>query len=117
MTKTAYKKALRSGSMIDVAAALDAGMDVDVEIDQGRTALHEAVKRGQAEIVNLLLNRNANANRCDSAQNTPLDIALETGRSDIVDNLRSRGGKTFDELVKERVQLIRVQTWASGFGW
>ena len=46
VTKTAYKKALRTGSIDDVAAGLDAGIDVDLEIERGQTALHDSVQRG-----------------------------------------------------------------------
>src|SRR2546423_7783158 len=94
VTKAAYKKALRTGSIDDVAAGLDAGIDVDLEIERGQTALHDSVQRGRAEVVRLLLNRNAKVNVCDSAKRTPLDIALGGGQSDIVDALRASGAKT-----------------------
>ncbi|KAK1973600.1 ankyrin repeat-containing domain protein, partial [Colletotrichum cereale] len=53
----------------------------------GRTALHRAVSSGNESIVDLLLRQGANASLQDESGKTPLHLAAECGRKEIVARL------------------------------
>ena len=110
--------AARAGHRGVVAALLDAGADITLKDDADpgddmsfnfmfneggaeyasrcgfcmfRDALHWAIKKGNEEIVRLLLKRGAEVNGVDRAKFTPLHMAAEAGASEIVQDLLSAG--------------------------
>lgn len=82
--------AAMKGDVAAVAAALDAGADVN-EVD-GVTALYVASKDGDIEVVSLLLERGADAN-LPVRWGTPLYVAALRGHADIVKLLLDHGAK------------------------
>lgn len=71
---------------------LAAGADVNARTPYSqRTSLHEAAAAGKEGLVILLLNNGADPNVRDWKGLTPLDLALEFGRREIGELLRSRG--------------------------
>ena len=82
---------------------LAAGADPDKETSQGWTALKKAAHKGHTEAVALLLDGGADVNQghrasYGSKKKTALDCAVELNRSDIIELLKSRGGKLGSEL-------------------
>jgi len=58
----------------------------------GKTPLHLAVQEGHKSIVELLLDKGADANAKDNDGETPLHIAVSSGHKDVVELLRRHGG-------------------------
>ena len=84
-----------------VAALLKAGADPNVsEKTLNITPLHAACRRGQKDIVQLLLKAKANIDALDCRGNTPLCIAAGNGYKDIVELLLPAGADI--ELEKNR---------------
>ena len=80
-------KAIRTGRLADVIAALDAGASVELHDGQGDPGLPLAIAcfMGHAEIVRELIIRGAKVNFPDNrAPTSPLCMALRGGRSEVV---------------------------------
>ena len=67
----------------DFKIILDAGMDVNLADDEGRTALMYAAGWGHGEALKYLLSRGASPNRADRHGSTALIFALAEGRDNI----------------------------------
>jgi len=87
---------------------LAAGANVNAKDEYGDTPLHNAALMGHKEIVEILINANADVNAKNNANNqTPLDNAQMNARlghqsnKEIADLLRKHGGKTGEELKAE----------------
>lgn len=59
----------------------------------GNTALHAAARFGQAGMARWLLDHGAHVNTLDYEQKTSLQVAGETGHTEVADLLRARGGR------------------------
>jgi tetratricopeptide (TPR) repeat protein len=68
----------------DVRKILDAGMDVNLADDDGRTALMYSAGWGHAEVLKMLLSKGARPNKADRHGSTALIFAIAAGRDDIV---------------------------------
>ena len=66
---------------------LDDGADINAKDRAGLTALHAAVARDQADIVNFLLKREADVNAADKKGCTPLFYAVTLDKVDIANTL------------------------------
>ncbi len=65
--------------LLDAKAAVD--FISEQQHSRGETALHSAVRRGKADIVELLLNYGADCNKaCSKERNTPLHLACAMGK-------------------------------------
>lgn len=72
--------------------ALNGGFDVNQPDDDGLTLLHHAAMGGQLDVVEMLLNDfSARPNPTDESGITPLDIAVELNRNDVVAVLEQEG--------------------------
>ena len=80
---------------------LDAGGDVNVKDESGRTALLQAALFGHKEIAELLIAAGADVNAKDDSGWTPLDRAISGKHPETADLLRKHGGKTGAELKAE----------------
>jgi ankyrin repeat protein len=68
---------------------LDLGADVNAQNTRsGSTALHQAVKTGNVEIVRMLLVRDVDRSLIDGDGRTALDLAINDGDEDIIDLFR-----------------------------
>lgn len=70
---------------------LTAGADVDVQDDDGRTALHWAALTGRESIAKSLVSRGAKANAKDRESATPLHYAARHGHSEVLKVLTKAG--------------------------
>ena len=86
-SRTDILKAIRSGKLGEVIAALEAGACVELDDGQGDPGLPLAMAcfMGHAEIVRELILRGAKANFADNrAPNSPLSMALRGQRAEVV---------------------------------
>jgi len=107
-------KAIRTGRLAEVIAALDAGAPVELHDGQGDPGLPLAMAcfMGHADIVRELVSRGATVNFPDnSVPNSPLSMALRGKKTEVVKTLIELGatippgtptGLTEDELVQAR---------------
>ncbi|KAJ8668906.1 hypothetical protein QAD02_000165, partial [Eretmocerus hayati] len=85
-------RAVISGKIECVKQLIDAGIDINGLNSKysdliGDTALHEAVREGHLEMVQLLLSSGASINTQNWYRNTPIIIAAQIGRKDIAQKL------------------------------
>ena len=66
------------------AAYTAGGVDWEASDPRGRSALHLAVAAGHAVGVEMLITRGANISAADGGQATPMQLAAEGGRDDLV---------------------------------
>ena len=87
-------KAIRTGRLAAVMAALDDGQPVELDDGKGNPGLPLAIAcfMGHAEIVRELILRGAVFNASDNAQpNSPLAMAIKGGKTDVVKVLIENG--------------------------
>ncbi|MBP2448786.1 ankyrin repeat domain-containing protein [Rhizobium leguminosarum] len=82
-------EAVKSGDLTAIAAALDAGADIE-EQDKGATPLFLAIRSGHPEAVELLIERGAGVNN-QSAMGLPLTGAVLTNSVDLMRLLLAHG--------------------------
>ena len=88
--------AIRKGDIETIKQHLEAGVDVNVKGQGGRTPLHTAAQLSQKAIIELLIANGADVNAMDGGGlweggGTPLDM---NNIGEIADLLRKHGGKT-----------------------
>jgi len=99
----AIVQAADAGEKDAVALLLERGADIDeigiknatdkrVTAKMSR-ALHKAVKAGHMDVVRLLLEKGANINLTDVRGRTPLALAREEGRAELIEALENCGGE------------------------
>ena len=89
-------KAIRTGLLSEVIAALDAGAQVELQDGHGDSGLPLAMAcfMGFAEIVRELVIRGANVNFPDNRDSkSPLSMAIRGGRTEVVKVLIELGAK------------------------
>ena len=109
-------KAIRTGRLADVIAALDAGAQVELHDGQGDPGLPLAIAcfMGYADIVRELITRGATINFPDNrAPTSPLSMALRGRKTEVVKTLIELGveippdtetGLSGDELMQARLK-------------
>ncbi|KAJ7968932.1 Potassium channel like [Quillaja saponaria] len=80
------------------------GVDVNMISEDGETALHAAVRKGQLEMVKNLLERGANTNKPDGRRWTPIALAEQQRNKSINDLLVNYENKTKSE--EYRIDLM-----------
>ena len=105
--------AARAGDANRVKLLLADGKDPNQSDSAGgRTALHWAVRNGNAEIVDLLIEGGADVNKGDQAGKTALSHAAESGKVDLTNKLIAAGADVNQrDLVGGNSVL-----WAAGLG-
>lgn len=86
------------GDITSLFRALEQGIPIDLEDNQGRTALHWAVDRGHMNIIEALISKGAYVNAKDMEGQTPLHYATVCEREDIAKYLVDNGA---DASVKD----------------
>jgi ankyrin repeat protein len=117
-TASALVMAARKGDKAEVGKLLDDGARIDApDSAGGRTAMHWAAKEGQLEVVTLLIERGADLTVKDRAGKTPLCIAAESGKADVVQRILDASGDRKSELVNMQDRLGGTSLmWASALG-
>jgi hypothetical protein len=91
----------------------DPECNVDLQDEEGRTALHFAVGYGEIECAKLLISKGANINLKDHNSNTPLHYAAGYGQADsvklLVDNGVDKEAKNADEKTAFEVAELNEQ--------
>jgi ankyrin repeat protein len=75
---------VRWGQFAQARLLLDRGADPNVADDRGWTALHQAVSRGNAAMIEALVRAHADGARQDRSGQSPRDLAKSKGRTDLV---------------------------------
>lgn len=110
-----FWRAVRDGSTRRVLNCIKAGLDINMRMHQGYTALHQAIKLGNLEMVNYLIKHGADINaQIGGNKETPIDTAKKFEHSDIQETLKGLGAKTQENLLKETEALIKSQPWTEG---
>jgi ankyrin repeat protein len=92
--------ATQAGDAAAVSKAIAAGEKLDASSLGGMTALHWAAKNGSMEIIDILLENEADPNAGNKVGKTPVAIAAESGHMTVLERLVAEGGKidTTDEI-------------------
>ena len=93
MSQMELIEAIKSGNRAAVQQAIDAGVELNSQDDQGWTPLNWAAGSGHIEIVELLLERGADPLATGRDLRTPQMIALAAGHADVVQRLRAAEAK------------------------
>ena len=90
--KPSLLEACEKGNIEAVKQHLSAGADVNVKGDGGRTPLHEAAFNRHKEVVELLIDKDADVNAMDELEGlTPLHFAAVFGQKEIAELLIAKG--------------------------
>jgi len=92
--ETTLLSAVKAGDR-DAAAALvgtEGRVDIDAREPDGMAALHWAVRRGDTEMVDLLVRAGANVNAVTRYGVTPLSLAAREGHAELLERLLDAGG-------------------------
>jgi ankyrin repeat protein len=82
------------GKTDEVEELLNRKADLTARNRLGRTALHACINNGgSVELVKMLLEHGADVSLVDNSGKTPMKLALEKNRPEIVDLLRQQGAK------------------------
>ena len=95
--QTALHFAASAGRLDASAVLLEAKADVTVADKYQKTALHYSARNGHKATTALLLEKGALINAKDDKNKTPLDYAVTKKRTEVIELLRSKGGKTAKE--------------------
>ena len=91
--------ASKKGHVEVAKVLLEAKADIAAASKSGKTAMHYvAYYNGNLDLAKLLLDAEAPVNAKDGKNKTPLDYAVSKKRTELVELLRSKGGKTTKEL-------------------
>ena len=116
-------KAIRSGRLADVQAALEAGAPVELDDGQGDPGLPMGVAcfMGFVDIVRELVKRGAKVNLADNRLPTsPLSMAMRGGRTEVFRTLVELGAQVPEGvtggLTEYEVMLAQWKAQRDGFG-
>jgi outer membrane protein assembly factor BamB len=102
--------AARKGDKQTVEKLLGQGIDVNAATSYGATALWFAAMNGQTEIVKLLVRHHADLDHRDGIWNeSPVNVANDFNKLDVVDFLLRAGAKGADELALAAVRSANVK--------
>lgn len=82
--------ALLLGHTIVARLLVEAGADLDVADDKGRTPLHWAAKAGDADLILTMIKGNADILAVDYEGNTPLDVLRQNEHGDALETIRRK---------------------------
>lgn len=88
-----FWRAAEKGDLSKLQALLAQGVFVNTRDSKGRTALLLAIQHRHADIVNALLEKDADPTLPDNKGITPLKAALDSGQTEVADTLRHHGAQ------------------------
>ena len=109
-TPADLEHAIRASDLESVRKILDAGVDPNAELRNGYTAIFHAVDRRRLEIVELLLERGARADRVEGFfHTTPLERAMGAGFDELVLLLlKHQPGRLDRVLESDRLEWVEA---------
>ncbi len=114
-TPADLEQAIREADLAAVRKILDAGVDPNAELRNGYTAIFHAVDRRQVEIVELLLERGARADRVEGFfHTTPLERAMGAGFHELVLLLLEHEPGRLDRMLEsDRLEWVEAAIGAA----
>ncbi|MCF7793036.1 MAG: ankyrin repeat domain-containing protein [Candidatus Cloacimonetes bacterium] len=91
--------AVIGGDFVSAKKLVEKGADINVVDSLSKTALHYSIMHNNKKLTKLLIDEDTDINAIDNTGRTATSIAQDWGHKDILDYLKSKGGK----LSKERV--------------
>jgi len=113
MTKEANKLLLdsaRENNLDGIKRAVKEGADLNIKSDWEGTAMHIAASNGFIDIVNFLLDANADSTILGGADFTPLHLAARDGHVEIVLLLLEKGGPYTDRILVDVSNVTSMST-------
>lgn len=105
--RTALHFAAKYGYAETAKLFIENGADVDVQDEDGKTALHLATEYyGDLETVKTLIAAGADVNKEDKNDNTPLYYAIEESKADVVNALIAAGADP-DRVAYSMCQVVK----------
>jgi ankyrin repeat protein len=82
----------------------EAGADLAIADDTGRTPLHWAAKAGDQELILSMIENEGDPLALDRDGNTPLDILLEHGHDSLLEIVKRRYPREYRHWARERAE-------------
>lgn len=102
-------KAAYLGREGKIKRLIENGTNVNVKSPNSkRTPLHIAVSKGRIEIAKVLCNAGADINAKTDKGETPLALAIEVKKPDLIDYLKSKGAKVTQEMLNKASSSIKA---------
>jgi len=101
-----FVNAASEGNTVTVNKILDDGKDVNMQDDQGNSALGAASFAGKLDTVKLLVDKSANIEIKNKIGTTPLWLASGYGHTEVLDYLLSKNAKTNEPNLAGDTPLI-----------
>jgi hypothetical protein len=104
--KTVLKTAVESGQLEVVEELIRLGVDINEDVNQGRTPLHIAVAARQVELVRYLMGSGANYQKEDMSKLAPLDLLIHCSLYDAHDFLFDTGHTQYGYDTEKRLEIF-----------
>ena len=112
-----FWRAVSDGSTRRVLNCLKDGVDVNLSMHSGYTALHQASKLGNLVMVKYLIKKGADHSvklNLKGKTLTVLDVAIHFQQTDVETYLKGIGAKSNQDFLNENKRLLRAQSWTDG---
>ena len=112
-----FWRAVSDGSTRRVLNCLKDGVDVNLSMHSGYTALHQASKLGNLVMVKYLIKKGADHSvklNLKGKTLTVLDVAIHFQQTGVETYLKGIGAKSNQDFINENKRLLKAQSWTDG---